>query len=82
MDLEQLRALTTDVKVKMVRNGTCISERTVRINGTTNARQLSEALAERQSATDREVQELEARKRGLEEAIATLKQSGRGPAAA
>ncbi|GAQ78700.1 ubiquitin C [Klebsormidium nitens] len=82
MDFEQLRALTTNLKVKMVRKGVCINERTVRIDGTTEARRLSEALAGPHSATDKEVQELEAKKRGLEEAIAALKQNRGATAAA
>ncbi|GAQ78437.1 hypothetical protein KFL_000130185 [Klebsormidium nitens] len=45
IDLEQLRALTTQLEVKMFQRGVCIGKRTVRIDGTTDARRLSKALA-------------------------------------
>jgi hypothetical protein len=74
IDLEHLRALTTELEVKMVQRGVCISKRTVRIDGTTDARRLSEALAGLHNE-EKKVRELEAKKRELEQAIAALKQS-------
>eukprot|EP00243_Klebsormidium_subtile_P013835 TRINITY_DN9426_c0_g1_i2.p1 TRINITY_DN9426_c0_g1~~TRINITY_DN9426_c0_g1_i2.p1 ORF type:complete len:419 (+),score=71.63 TRINITY_DN9426_c0_g1_i2:182-1438(+) len=75
IDLEQLRGLTTQLEVKMVQRGVCIGKRTVRIDGTTDARRLSEALAGLHNETERKMRELEAKKRELEQAIAALKQN-------
>lgn len=77
IDLEQLRALTTQLEVKMVQRGVCIGKRTVRIDGTTDARRLSKALAGLHNETDEKARELEAKKRELERAIAALKQNVR-----
>lgn len=76
IDLHQLRALTTELQVKMVRRGVCIGKRTVRIDGTTEARRLSEALSGLHNGAEKEVQELEAKKRELEAAIARLRVNG------
>lgn len=75
IDLEHLRALTTELKVTMVKRGVCIGKRTVRVDGTTDARRLSEALAGLHDDTERKMRELEAKKRELELAIAALKQN-------
>ena len=69
--------MTTQLEVKMVQRGFCIGKRTVRIDGTTDARRLSKALAgQLRNETDEKVRELEAKKRELERAIAALKQNG------
>ncbi|GAQ78436.1 ubiquitin family protein [Klebsormidium nitens] len=73
IDLEQLRALTSQLEVKMVQRGVCIGKRSVQIDGTTDAGRLSEALSGLHTEEEN-IRELEAKKRELEQAIAALKQ--------
>ncbi|GAQ78434.1 ubiquitin [Klebsormidium nitens] len=75
IDLQSLCNMTTELEVGMVSGGICIGHRNVRVDRATEAGQVSAALAELHNETQRKVRDLEAMKREIEQAIATLKQN-------
>jgi hypothetical protein len=69
-DLEQLRDLKMNVPVNIVRGGICIGQRTISIDGTTEARHVTQALARLQLGTchveDKTLADLKNERRRLE----------------
>jgi uncharacterized protein YlxW (UPF0749 family) len=69
-DLELLQALKMNVPVKIVRDGVCIGQRTISIDGTTEVRHVTQALARLQLGTchveDKTLADLESERRRLE----------------
>jgi uncharacterized protein YlxW (UPF0749 family) len=68
--LEQLREFKMNVPVKIVRGGMCIGQRTIAIDGTTEARHVAQALARLQlgmcHVEDKTLADLESERRRLE----------------